>query len=136
MQNGMLNGIAIIPEENNFKLRKTKGEKTKKPYRLIIYNNFIYRSPSWVFRCILLGYYSDPVDPVVFRVGSRSPNFSLFAVFFGAKLSRHFWNFSILLGFYTFIAFFQSSSLKSKRDRQDRYISLRFQVIDIKRKTT
>ena len=37
MQNGMLNGNAIIHEENNLKLRKTKGEKTKKPYTIYIY---------------------------------------------------------------------------------------------------
>ena len=37
MQNGMLNGNAIIPEENNLKPRKTKGEKTKKPYNIYIY---------------------------------------------------------------------------------------------------
>lgn len=63
----MLNGNAIIPEENKFKQRKSKGEKTEKPYILIIYNNFIYRSPLWGFRCIFLGFYHDPVDPVVFR---------------------------------------------------------------------
>lgn len=67
MQNGMQNRIAIIPEENKLEQRKTKGEKTKKPYILIIYNNFIYRSPSWSFRCIFLGFYRDPVDPVVFE---------------------------------------------------------------------
>lgn len=66
MQNGMQNRIAIIPEENNFKLRKTKGGKTKKPYILIIYNNLYIRSPSWSFRCIFLLFYRDPVDPVVF----------------------------------------------------------------------
>lgn len=36
-QNGMQNRIAIIPEENNLKQRKTKGEKTKKPYIIYIY---------------------------------------------------------------------------------------------------
>ena len=90
MQNGMQNRIAIIPEENKSEQRKTKGEKTKKPYILIIYNNFIYRSPSWVFRCIFLGFYRDPVDPVVFRVGGRLPIFLDFAVFFGAKFLCHF----------------------------------------------
>lgn len=135
MQNGMQNRIAIIPEENNFKLRKIKGEKTKKPYYIYIYIFIQYRSPSWVFRCIFLGFYRDPVDPVVFRVGSRLPNFSFFAVFFGAKNSRHFLSFSVFLGFYQSTAFFQTPSLKSKRDRQDRYIFLRFQVVDIKRKT-
>jgi len=56
-------------------------------------------------------------------------------VFFGVQKLRHFLSFSVFLGFYAFIAFFQTPSLKSKRDRQDRYIFLRFQVIDIKRKT-
>nr|DAE52706.1 MAG TPA: hypothetical protein [Caudoviricetes sp.] len=36
-QNGMLNGNAIIPEENKFKQRKTKGGKTKKSYIIYIY---------------------------------------------------------------------------------------------------
>ena len=67
MQNGMQNRIAIIPEENNFKLRKTKGEKTKKPYIIYIYIYLIDRSPLWDFSPIFLGFYSDPVDPVVFR---------------------------------------------------------------------
>lgn len=67
MQNGMQNRIAIIPEENNFKLRKIKGEKTKKPYNIYIYIYLIIRSPLWDFRCVFLGFYRDPVDPVVFR---------------------------------------------------------------------
>ena len=37
MQNGMQNRIAIIPEENNLKQQKTKGEKTEKPYIIYIY---------------------------------------------------------------------------------------------------
>ena len=37
MQNGMQNRIAIIPEENKLEQRKTKGEKTKKPYIIYIY---------------------------------------------------------------------------------------------------
>lgn len=40
-----------------------------------------------------------------------------------------------ILEIYHIIAFFQTPSLKSKRDRQDRYKILRFQTIDIKRKT-
>ena len=67
MQNGMQNRIAIIPEENNFKLRKIKGEKTKKPYNIYIYIYLIIRSPLWDVRCVFLGFYRDPVDPVVFR---------------------------------------------------------------------
>ena len=67
MQNGMQNRIAIIHEENNFKLRKTKGEKTKKPYDIYIYIYLIIRSPLWDFSPIFLGFYRDPVDPVVFR---------------------------------------------------------------------
>ena len=67
MQNGMLNGNAIIPEENNFKLRKIKGEKTKKPVIIYIYIYLIIRSPYRDFRCIFLLFYRDPVDPVVFR---------------------------------------------------------------------
>ena len=63
----MLNGNAIIPEENNFELRKTKGEKAKKPLIIYIYIYLITRSPSWVFRRIILLFYRDPVDPVVFR---------------------------------------------------------------------
>lgn len=135
MQNGMQNRIAIIREENNFKLRKTKGEKTKKPYNIYIYVYLIVRSPLWDFRCIFLGFYRDPVHPVVFRQGSFWSNFSFFAVFFGAKNFRHIWNFFVFLGFQTFIAFFQTPSLKSKRDRQDRYNLIRFQTFDIKRKT-
>lgn len=67
MQNGMQNRIAIIPEENKLEQRKTKGEKTKKPYIIYIYIYLIIRSPLWDFRCIFLGFYRDPVDPVVFR---------------------------------------------------------------------
>lgn len=67
MQNGMQNRIAIIPEENKLEQRKTKGEKTEKPLIIYIYIYLIIRSPSWVFRCIFLGFYRDPVDPVVFR---------------------------------------------------------------------
>ena len=89
----------------------------------------------WDFRCIFLGYYRDPVDPVVFRVGGRLPNFSFFAVFFGVKNLRHIWTFFILLEFYQSIVFFQTPSLKSKRDQRDRYIFLRFQTLDTKRKT-
>ena len=37
MQSGMQNRNAIIPEENIFKQRKTKGEKTKKPYNIYTY---------------------------------------------------------------------------------------------------
>ena len=37
------------------------------------------------FRCIFLGFYRDPVDPVVFVVGGRLPDFSFFAEFFGAQ---------------------------------------------------
>lgn len=40
-----------------------------------------------------------------------------------------------ILGFYQSIAFFQRPSLKSKRDRQDRDILIKFQVIENKRKT-
>ena len=90
MQNGMQNRIAIIPEENKFSKRKIKGEKTKKPLIIYIYIYLIDRSPSWVFRCIFLLFYRDPVDPVVFGQGSRLPNFSFFAAFFGAQNSRHF----------------------------------------------
>jgi hypothetical protein len=67
MQNGMQNRIAIIPEENKLEQRKIKGEKTKKPYNIYIYIYLIIRSPLWDFRCIFLGFYRDPVDPVVFR---------------------------------------------------------------------
>ena len=135
MQNGMQNRIAIIPEENKLEQRKTKGEKTKKPYNIYIYIFKQYRSPLWDFRCIFLGFYRDPVDPVVFRQGSFWPNFSFFAVFFGAKNLCNFRNFLVFLGFYQSTAFFQTSILKSKRDRQDRHILIRFQIIDIKRKT-
>ena len=67
MQNGMQNRIAIIPEENKLEQRKTKGEKTKKPLIIYIYIYLIIRSPYWAFRRIFLGFYRDPVDPVVFR---------------------------------------------------------------------
>jgi hypothetical protein len=56
-------------------------------------------------------------------------------VFFGAKNLCNFLRFFVFLGFYQSTAFFQTPSLKSKRDRQDRYILIRFQVIDTKRKT-
>lgn len=63
----MLNGNAIIPEENKLGQRKIKGEKTKKPLIIYIYIYLIIRSPLWDFMYIFLGFYSDPVDPVVFR---------------------------------------------------------------------
>lgn len=40
-----------------------------------------------------------------------------------------------ILEIYRIIAFFQTPSLKSKRDAQDRYILIRFQAIENKRKT-
>lgn len=135
MQNGMQNRIAIIPEENKSEQRKTKGEMAKNPLIIYIYIYLIIRSPLWDFRCIFLGFYRDPVDPVVFRVGGRLPIFLNFAVFFGAQKLRHFWNFFIFLEFYQSIAFFKTSILKSKRDAQDRYISIRFQTLENKRKT-
>ena len=67
MQNGMLNGNAIIPEENKTARRKTKGEKTKKPLIIYIYIYLIDRSPYRDFKCIFLLFYRDPVHPVVFR---------------------------------------------------------------------
>lgn len=87
----MQNRIAIIPEENKIKLRKIKGEKTKKPYNIYIYIYLIDRSPSWDFRYIFLLFYHDPVHPGVFRGESRGKFSLCFVAVFSAQNLCHFW---------------------------------------------